>query len=39
MQRRIVVYPRGPVMQATDGFDALSFQRFAEQVAANALWR
>ena len=38
MRRRIVVYPRGPVMRTKDGIEALPFQLFAEQVAANTLW-
>ena len=38
MRRRIVVYPRGPVMRTKDGIDAVPFQRFAEELAANAVW-
>lgn len=38
LQRRIVVYPRGPAMRTRDGIDILPFQQFADQLAADALW-
>ena len=39
LRRRIVVYPRGPVMRTKDGIDVLPFKHFAEELAADALWR
>jgi predicted AAA+ superfamily ATPase len=39
MQRRIVVYPDGPVMKTQDGIDVLPFRRFAEELASDALWK
>jgi predicted AAA+ superfamily ATPase len=39
LQRRIVVYPRGPAMRTKDGIDVLPFQQFADQLAADALWK
>jgi predicted AAA+ superfamily ATPase len=39
LQRRIVVYPDGPVMKTQDGIDALPFRRFAEELASDALWK
>ncbi len=38
LQRRIIVYPRGPAMRTKDGIDVLPFQQFADQLAGNALW-
>lgn len=35
--RRIVVYPRGPVMRTRDGIDVLPFKHFADELAAGAL--
>jgi predicted AAA+ superfamily ATPase len=37
LRRRIIVYPRGPVLQTRDGIEVFPFQYFAEQLAANAL--
>ncbi len=39
LQRRIVVYPDGPVMKTQDGIDVLPFRRFAEELASDALWK
>jgi len=39
LQRRIVVYPDGPVMKTQDGIDILPFRRFAEELASDALWK
>ena len=39
LKRRIVVYPDGPVMKTRDGIDALSFRRFAEELASDGLWK
>ncbi|MBW2367225.1 MAG: ATP-binding protein [Deltaproteobacteria bacterium] len=39
LQRRVVVYPRGPVMRTKDGIDVLPFQEFANRLACDALWR
>jgi predicted AAA+ superfamily ATPase len=38
LQRRIVVYPRGPAMRTKDGIDVLPFKQFADELAADALW-
>jgi len=37
LQRRIVVYPRGPVLKTKDGIDVMPFDHFASQLAANSL--
>ena len=37
LRRRIIVYPRGPVLQTTDGIEVVPFQHFADQLAANTL--
>jgi len=39
LQRRIVVYPRGPAMRTKDGIDVLPFKHFAGELAADALWQ
>jgi len=39
LKRRIVVYPEGPVMKTRDGIDAMSFRRFAEELASDDLWK
>jgi predicted AAA+ superfamily ATPase len=39
LQRRVVVYPRGPAMRTEDGIDVLPFKQFADALAADALWR
>jgi uncharacterized protein len=38
LQRRIVVYPRGPAMRTEDGIDVLPFKEFADELATGALW-
>jgi predicted AAA+ superfamily ATPase len=38
LQRRVVVYPRGPAMRTKDGIDVLPFKQFADELAADALW-
>jgi len=38
LQRRVVVYPTGPVLRTKDGIDVVPFERFAEQLAENTLW-
>ena len=37
LRRRIIVYPRGPVLRTADGIDVLPFQVFADQLASNSL--
>lgn len=37
LQRRIVVYPRGPVLKTKDGIDVMPFDHFASELAANSL--
>jgi predicted AAA+ superfamily ATPase len=37
LRRRIIVYPRGPVLQTKDGIEVFPFQQFADQLAGNAL--
>ncbi|MBN1105814.1 MAG: ATP-binding protein [Deltaproteobacteria bacterium] len=39
LRRRIVVYPRGPVLRTEDGIDVFPFQDFAEQLVSNSLFR
>ena len=39
LQRRIVVYPDGPVMKTQDGIEAMPFRRFAEELASDFLWK
>jgi predicted AAA+ superfamily ATPase len=39
LQRRIVVYPEGPVMKTQDGIEAMPFRRFAEELASDAFWK
>lgn len=38
LKRRIVVYPKGPVMRTKDGIDAIPFNRLADELAAGTLW-
>ena len=38
LRRRIIVYPRGPVLQTKDGIEVLPFKNFADQLADDALW-
>jgi predicted AAA+ superfamily ATPase len=35
--RRIIVYPRGPVLRTEDGIDVFPFQHFSDLLAANSL--
>lgn len=37
LQRRIIVYPRGPVLRTKDDIEVLPFRQFADQLAANFL--
>jgi predicted AAA+ superfamily ATPase len=37
LRRRIIVYPRGPVLRTEDGIDVFPFQKFADLVAADLL--
>ena len=37
LRRRIIVYPRGPILRTRDGIDVFSFQHFADQLADNSL--
>jgi predicted AAA+ superfamily ATPase len=39
LQRRIVVYPRGPAMRTSDGIDVMPFEQFADELATNILWK
>ena len=38
LRRRIIVYPRGPVLRTADGIDVFPFKDFADHLAANTLW-
>jgi uncharacterized protein len=38
LNRRIIVYPRGPAMKTEDGIDVLPFHNFADLLAKNDLW-
>ena len=37
LYRRIIVYPRGPVLRTEDGIDVFSFQHFSDLLAGNSL--
>jgi predicted AAA+ superfamily ATPase len=37
LRRRIIVYPRGPVMRTKEGIDVLPFEHFADELAAGTL--
>jgi len=37
VRRRIIVYPRGPIMQTRDGIEVMPFQHFAELLANNSV--
>jgi predicted AAA+ superfamily ATPase len=37
LRRRIIVYPRGPVLRTTDGIEVWPFQHFADQLATHVL--
>jgi predicted AAA+ superfamily ATPase len=37
LRRRIIVYPRGPILRTRDGIDVFPFQHFADQLAGNSL--
>jgi predicted AAA+ superfamily ATPase len=37
LRRRIIVYPRGPVLRTEDGIDVLPFQQFTEKLAEPSL--
>lgn len=37
LQRRLIVYPRGPALRTKDGIEVLPFQDFADLLAAGAL--
>jgi predicted AAA+ superfamily ATPase len=39
LKRRLIVYPRGPVLRTRDGIDVLPFQEFCALLAAGELWR
>lgn len=38
LRRRLLVYPKGPVLRTEDGIDVLPFDRFARLLADDALW-
>jgi predicted AAA+ superfamily ATPase len=37
LRRRLIVYPRAPVLRTADGIEVVPFQHFADQLATNAL--
>ena len=37
LRRRIIIYPRGPVLRTQDGIDIYPFLHFAELPAADSL--
>jgi predicted AAA+ superfamily ATPase len=39
LQRRIIVYPDGPVLQTKDGIDVVPFKNFVDELEADSLWR
>ncbi len=38
LTRRLIVYPRGPVLKTPDGIEVLPFHEFAALLSAGALW-
>ena len=38
LQRRLVIYPEGPVLRTEDGIDVLPLERFSEILADDELW-
>lgn len=38
LTRRLIVYPRGPVLKTPDGIDVLPFQEFAVLLSTGAIW-
>ena len=38
LRRRIIVYPRGPVLQTKDGIEVMPLHQFASLLAADLLW-
>ena len=38
LRRRIIVYPRGPVLQTKDGIEVMPLHQFAGLLAADLLW-
>jgi len=39
MHRRIVVYPRGPLMKTKDGIEVMPFRHFSEELESGFLWK
>jgi hypothetical protein len=37
LTRRIIVYPRGPVLKTKDGIDVFPFQHFSDLLASSSL--
>jgi len=37
LRRRIIVYPRGPILRTKDGIEVFPFKHFAEQLASSSL--
>jgi hypothetical protein len=38
LRRRIIVYPRGPVLRTEDGIDVFSLQHFADLLSGNEIF-
>jgi predicted AAA+ superfamily ATPase len=38
LKRRLIVYPRGPVLRTQDGIDVLPFHDFSDRLASGDLW-
>jgi predicted AAA+ superfamily ATPase len=39
LERRLVVYPQGPVLRTQDGIEVLPFQEFSSLLASGEIWR
>jgi predicted AAA+ superfamily ATPase len=39
LTRRLIVYPRGPIMKTPDGIDVLPFQEFTVLLSTGAIWQ
>jgi predicted AAA+ superfamily ATPase len=39
LTRRLIVYPRGPVLKTTDGIEVLPFHEFAALLSTGGLWQ
>ena len=38
LRRRLIVYPKGPVLRTQDGIEVVPFEHFCQMLASDALW-